>query len=136
MANKTIAEVKEQETKYNQASNTEIINEWYKRNQVGEYYLIDDKPNHKLNLYYQGNLIASFPAIHGKNSDPAGMMYPKYVNGVATTDSIWSSPDYATVAHIKPDGTIDNLSGNLTTPAGIFYTKKTNDYNGYPAYIR
>lgn len=136
MANKTIAEVKEQETKYNQASDTEIINEWYKRNQVGEYYLIDDKPNNTLNLYYQGNLIASFPAIHGKNNSPTGMKYAKRADGVMTTDSIWSSPDEATVTYIESDGTIKNLAGNLTTPAGIFYTVKSGDYNGHPGYIR
>ena len=136
MPTKTLTEVQEQEAKYNQASNTDIINEWYKRNQVGEYYLIDDKPNHTLNLYYQGNLIASFPAIHGKNNDPAGMKYAKKVNGVVTTDSIWSSPDEATVTYITETGKIDNLAGNLTTPAGIFYTVKSGDYNGYPGYIR
>jgi hypothetical protein len=64
------------------------------------------------------------------------MKYAKRIDGVITTDSIWASPDEATVTYVKSDGTINNLAGNLTTPAGIFYTVKSGDYNGYPGYIR
>jgi hypothetical protein len=41
-----------------------------------------------------------------------------------------------TITYSDKKGDIKNLAGNLTTPAGIYFSSKTNDYHGAPSYIR
>ena len=46
------------------------------------------------------------------------------------------NPDEMTITYVDKRGKIINLAGNMTTPAGIFYTSPSGRYNGAPAFIR
>jgi hypothetical protein len=42
-----------------------------------------------------------------------------------------------TVTYVDDKGHIKNLAGNLTTPAGIYYSKQSKrKYNGAPSFYR
>ena len=41
-----------------------------------------------------------------------------------------------TVTQIDKSGKIINMAGNLSTPAGVYFTTRSNDYHGAPAFIR
>jgi hypothetical protein len=41
-----------------------------------------------------------------------------------------------TITYVDSKGNVKNLSGNLTTPAGIYFSSRSNNYHGAPAYIR
>lgn len=41
-----------------------------------------------------------------------------------------------TVTHTDKYGKIINMAGNLSTPAGVYFTTRSNDYHGAPAFIR
>lgn len=41
-----------------------------------------------------------------------------------------------TVTHTDKSGKIINMAGNLSTPAGVYFTTRSNDYHGAPAFIR
>lgn len=41
-----------------------------------------------------------------------------------------------TVTYVDDKGNIKNLAGNLSTPAGIYYSDRTGDYRGAPAFMR
>jgi hypothetical protein len=41
-----------------------------------------------------------------------------------------------TITYVDSKGNIKNLSGNLTTPAGIYFSSRSNNYHGAPSYIR
>ena len=46
-------------------------------------------------------------------------------------------PDEATVTYVDSKGKLINLAGNLTTPAGVYFTSRAEkDYHGAPAFIR
>lgn len=111
---RTVDEIKELEKQYNEASDIDIINGWYKRNPSNEYYIIDDKKNNKLGLYRNGVLVREFPAIHGKNKELDDMTK-------TFTD--------------ENDNIIDG-AGNMSTPAGLYYSSYSGLYHGSPAYMR
>lgn len=98
----------------NQRSDLDIINYYHAHKGDGQIYLVDDKANDRLSVYRDGTLIKSYDAIHGKNKDSDAM----------------------TVTYKNSDGSIKNLAGNLTTPAGIYFTTKGVGYNGAPNFIR
>lgn len=135
MAVRSFNETSQVENEYNQASNKEIINSWHQRNNTNRYYLIDDKQNHKLGVYRNGQLVAEFDAIHGKNNSTEGYTFKKRNSDGTYTDT-WASADDMTISYTKDDGTVDNLSGNLSTPAGMFYSNWSGTYNGAPGMIR
>lgn len=135
MAIRSFNETSQLENEYNQASNKEIINSWHQRNNTNRYYIIDDKQNHKLGVYRNGQLVAEFDAIHGKNNSTEGYTFKKRNSDGTYTDT-WASADDMTISYTKDDGTVDNLSGNLSTPAGMFYSNWSGTYNGAPGMIR
>ena len=135
MAVRSFNETSQLENDYNQASNKEIINSWHQRNNTNRYYIIDDKQNHKLGVYRNGQLVAEFDAIHGKNNSTEGHTFKKR-NADGTYTDTWASADDMTISYTKDDGTVDNLSGNLSTPAGMFYSNWSGVYNGTPGMIR
>lgn len=135
MAVRSFNETRQLENDYNQASNKDIINGWHQRNNTNRYYIIDDKQTHKLGVYRNGQLVAEFDAIHGKNNSVEGYTFKKRNSDGTTTDT-WASADDMTISYTKDDGTVDNLSGNLSTPAGMFYSNWSNIYNGAPGMIR
>lgn len=107
-------DIKKTEASINKKSNLDIINTYHKNKHDNQYYLVDDKQNNKLSVYFNGNLVKSYKAIHGKNKDLDDM----------------------TVTHIDKSGKIINMAGNLSTPAGVYFTTRSNDYYGAPAFIR
>lgn len=107
-------DIKKIEASINKKSNLDIINTYHKNKQDNQYYLVDDKQNNKLSVYLNGNLVKSYKAIHGKNKDLDDM----------------------TVTHTDKSGKIINMAGNLSTPAGVYFTTRSNDYHGAPAFIR
>lgn len=135
MAIRSFNETSQLENEYNQASNKEIINSWHQRNNTNRYYIIDDKQTNKLGVYRNGQLVAEFDAIHGKNNSTEGYTFKKR-NSDGTYTNTWASADDMTVSYTKNDGTVDNLSGNLSTPAGMFYSNWSGTYNGAPGMIR
>lgn len=135
MAVRSFNETSQLENEYNQASNKEIINSWHQRNNTNRYYIIDDKQNHKLGVYRNGQLVVEFDAIHGKNNSTEGYTFKKRNSDGTYTDT-WASADDMTISYTKDDGTVDNLSGNLSTPAGMFYSNWSGVYNGAPGMIR
>lgn len=135
MSVRSFNETNQLETGYNQASNKEIINGWHQRNNTNRYYIIDDKQTHKLGIYRNGQLVAEFDAIHGKNNSTEGYTFKKRNSDGTYTDT-WASADDMTISYTKDDGTINNLSGNLSTPAGMFYSNWSGIYNGVPGMIR
>jgi hypothetical protein len=80
-------------------------------------------------------LVAEFDAIHGKNNSTEGYTFKKRNSDGTYTDT-WASADDMTISYTKDDGTVDNLSGNLSTPAGVFYSNWSGTYNGAPGMIR
>ena len=135
MAVRSFNETSQLENEYNQASNKEIINSWHQRNNTNRYYIIDDKQTNKLGVYRNGQLVAEFDAIHGKNNSTEGYTFKKRNSDGTYTDT-WASADDMTVSYTKNDGNVDNLSGNLSTPAGMFYSNWSGTYNGAPGMIR
>lgn len=107
-------DIKKIEASINKKSNLDIINTYHKNKYDNQYYLVDDKQNNKLSVYLNGNLVKSYKAIHGKNKDLDDM----------------------TVTHTDKSGKIINMAGNLNTPAGVYFTTRSNDYHGAPAFIR
>lgn len=107
-------DIKKIEASINKKSNLDIINTYHKNKYDNQYYLVDDKQNNKLSVYLNGNLVKSYKAIHGKNKDLDDM----------------------TVTHTDKSGKIINMAGNLSTPAGVYFTTRSNDYHGAPAFIR
>lgn len=107
-------EIKNIENNINHQSNLDIINHYHRNNARDQYYLIDDKQNSRLGVYLNGNLVKSYKAIHGKN---------KHL-------------DDMTITYVDNKGEIKNLAGNLSTPAGVYFTTKGGLYHGAPSYIR
>lgn len=106
--------IKNEENKLNQKSNLDIINTYYKNKNNNQIYIIDDKVNNKLSVYKNGILLKQYNAIHGKNS----------------------ASDDMTITHTDSNGNIINLAGNLSTPAGVYFTTKGGNYHGAPSFIR
>ena len=44
--------------------------------------------------------------------------------------------DDMTVTYVDNKGKIKNLAGNLSTPAGVYFTTKGELYHGAPSYMR
>lgn len=108
------SQIKEIEKGINSKSNLDIINYYHRNNADDQYYLVDDKLNNKLSVYLNGNLVKSYKAIHGKN---------KHL-------------DDMTVTYVDEKGNIRNLAGNLSTPAGVYFTTKGGQYHGAPSFMR
>ena len=168
-------------------SNVDIINYYHQVNQTNTPYLIDDKKNDKLYVCINGNIIKSFPAIHGKYSTTFGNTFNKKVktdkkeyivkegdilskiakdnnitldklvrdNNIKDYNKIYVNqkliinsdgftyqpntkidPDEATITYRDSKGKLINLAGNLTTPAGIYFTSRSGIYEGAPSFIR
>lgn len=97
----------------NKKSNLDIIN-YHNRNNP-DYYLVENKEQGTLWIYLKGKLIESFNVVHGANKESDNM----------------------TKTHVDQEtGKIKNMSGNLSTPAGIFVLKPGNTYHGLPAFQR
>lgn len=111
---RTYQDIKKIETSINKNSNLDIINTYHRNKQDNQYYLVDDKQNNRLLVYINGNLVKSYKAIHGKNK----------------------KSDDMTITHTDRHGQIINLAGNLSTPAGVYFTTRGNDYHGAPSFIR
>lgn len=167
----------------NQQNNTDIIN--FANRNTNTPYIIDDKINGELSVYYNGKKLRTFKAIHGKYSKTFGNTFRKKVKGEKeysvkqgdvlgiiardnglTLDEILKlnpqikdpskiyinqkinlpgfkyehtsiDPDEATITYLDERGRIKNLEGNLTTPAGVYFTSRANkDYKGAPSFIR
>lgn len=163
-------------------SNIDIIN--YANQDLNIPYIIDDKVNDKLHVYYNGQLLRSFDAIHGKYSKSFGNTFNKKVgtkseytirqgdtlsqiaknNGMTLSrllevnpqfkidDIIYPNqklvidtttwvpteinPDESTITYVDENGHTKNLAGNMTTPAGVYFTTRTLNYKGAPSFIR
>lgn len=131
-------QIKQHENQINTKKNEEIINYYHQIKNTNTPYIIDDKINNTLNVYINGKLIRSFKAIHGKNSTKSGNYYNKKTKtsvgyGYVRTEI---DPDEMTVTYVDDKGKIINLGGNLTTPAGIFFTTKSGNYHGAPSFMR
>lgn len=111
---RTQEEIYNIEQEYNKNSNLDIINGYYRRNNPTAFYIIDDKKNNSLGVYQNGMLVKSFKAIHGKNN----------------------SIDDMTITKTDANGNIINLAGNMSTPAGYYLSKRTQNYKNAPAFIR
>ena len=111
---RNINEVAKIEEDLNNKSNLDIINYYHSIKKTGEPYIVDDKLNNKIHIYKDGILLKSYRAIHGKNR----------------------KLDDMTVTKTDKNGKIINLAGNLSTPAGIFFSTRTLDYHGAPAWMR
>ena len=111
---RNINEVAKIEEDLNNKSNLDIINYYHSIKRTGEPYIVDDKLNNKIHIYKDGILLKSYRAIHGKNR----------------------KLDDMTVTKTDKNGKIINLAGNLSTPAGIFFSTRTLDYHGAPAWMR
>ncbi len=111
---RSMEDIYQLETEYNNQSDSDIINNYHKRNQTNEFYIIDDKKNNAVGVYKNGKLVRQFKAIHGKAKDLDDMTITK-------TDS---------------KGNIINMGGNMSTPAGYYITTKTGDYHNAPAFMR
>lgn len=107
-------QIKQIEENINKGSDLDIINTYHKQKQDGQIYLVDDKKNNKLSVYSNGKLLKSYKAIHGKNRESDDMT-------ITPTDS---------------KGKLINLAGNLSTPAGVYFTTKGGMYHGAPNFIR
>ena len=108
------SQIKEIEKGINSKSDLDIINYYHRNNADDQYYLVDDKLNNRLSVYLNGNLVKSYNAIHGKN---------KHL-------------DDMTVTYVDEKGNIKNLAGNLSTPAGVYFTTRGGDYHGAPSFLR
>lgn len=107
-------QIKDIEKEINAKSNLDIINHYHRNKADDQYYIVDDKLNNRLSVYLNGNLVKSYNAIHGKN---------KHL-------------DDMTVTYVDSEGNIRNLAGNLSTPAGIYFTTKGGQYHGAPSFMR
>jgi hypothetical protein len=95
------SEIEEIESDFNRtASNTDAIHHHYIRNKNTNNYIIDDKKNGHLSIYNQGKLIKRWAAIHGKNKES----------------------DDLTITKTDAKGKLINKGGNMSTPAGVFFT--------------
>lgn len=131
-------DIQNREAEINKQSNKQIINYYHQTHQTNTPYIIDDKINNTLGIYYNGHLIKQYPAIHGKYSNSFGQTYQRKIveNGATRYEATEVNPDEMTVTYVKPGSQeIDNLKGNLTTPAGIYYSSPTT-YHGVPSFIR
>lgn len=171
------------ENEINKGTNEDIIH--FTNLKTNTPYIIDDKKNNKLSVYYNGQLLGQFNAIHGKHSTTFGNTFKKKVktntehivktgdifgliaknNGI-TVDELLKlnpqiknphlikpgqkinlpgykfetteiDPDEATITYVDENGKLINLGGNLTTPAGVYFTTRAQrDYSGAPSFIR
>lgn len=131
-------DIQNREAEINKQSNKQIINYYHQTHQTNTPYIIDDKINNTLGIYYNGHLIKQYPAIHGKYSNSFGQTYQRKIveNGATRYEATEVNPDEMTVTYVKPGSQeIDNLKGNLTTPAGIYYSSPTT-YHGVPSFMR
>lgn len=176
-------DMQKQEEQINNLSNEEIIH--YANQSTNRPYIIDDKNNHELSVYYNGELLGKFDAIHGKYATSFGNTFQKKVKGekeytvksgdvlgiIAKQNGLTLeellklnpkiknanlikpgqvinlpgvryettevNPDEATITYVDDNGHLLNLAGNLTTPAGVYFsTKAERTYNGAPSFIR
>lgn len=111
---KNFKQIKQIEENINKGSDLDIINTYHKQKQDGQIYLVDDKKNNKLSVYRDGKLLKSYKAIHGKNRESDDM----------------------TITYTDSNGKLINLAGNLSTPAGVYFTTKGGMYHGAPSFIR
>ena len=126
-------------------SNEDIINLYHSTNPTGKPYIIDDKLNDRIRVYINGQLHSEYPAIHGKYSKIGGYFnkrvlnqdntFERDINGNYIYKNTQVDPDEMTITYPSENGEIENLQGNLTTPAGIYYTRR-DFYNGNPTYMR
>lgn len=106
--------IKDFEAKINKKSNLDIINWYHSNNKTDQYYLVDDKANGKLSVYKDGKLVRSYRAAHGANKESDDM----------------------TITYVDSKGSIKSGQGNMSTPAGIYYTDPTIPYHNSPAFMR
>lgn len=133
---RTVKDTKLNEQRLNETlSDKDLINHYYKTHPSDTPYIIDDKKNGKLLVYKNGVLLDSFNAAHGVS----GRMYSGEERKFPEAAN-YKADDY-TITHLYQSGPkkgklIDG-AGNLSTPAGIFYTTKTDKlYHGAPSFIR
>lgn len=123
-----------------------LINHYYTINKTGEFYIIDDKKNNKLGIYKNGKLVKQFNAIHGANGNQN--KWTDYQKSIYKGANIGEQDNY-TITRYKKDANgnyildskgkriIDDASGNLSTPAGKYYSEISNSlYRGFPSWVR
>lgn len=111
---RSIQEISKIEEELNSKSNLDIINSYHGKYQTNKPYIIDDKASGYISVYNNGKLVKQYKAIHGKDR----------------------SSDAMTTTKIDSKGNLINLAGNLSTPAGLYFTTRGNKYHGAPSFIR
>ena len=118
------------ENNINKLQGADLINTFKQQRPTGTPYIIDDKKNSKLNVYIDGKLIKSFNALHGANGRASKEQLAKWRQlNIAEED------DY-TKTYVDKNGKIRNGAGNMSTPAGIFYTDSSGTYHNAPSFMR
>jgi LysM repeat protein len=76
-------------------------------------YVIEDKVNHKINVYQNGKLVEQVDSATGLNKG-----------------------DRLTVTHTDKSGRLLSGQGNMSTPAGMFRISSIGEYHGVPSFQR
>lgn len=113
----------EYETRVVDIRREQALEDFYNRNNIDAIqgahhdrnYVIVDKKNGTLTVF-------------DKNNEP---IYQS--KGISTGAS---GDDYNTITYVNPDGSIRNMAGNNSTPAGITTIKSVGLYHGSPSFIR
>lgn len=113
--------------------NKGLINYYHSQHKTGEYYLIDDKINNTTEIYKDGRLVRSFDSVHGANGQqPKWNKYQhKKWGGLDPSEA-----DNYTITFEGNNGISKDSEGNMSTPAGIYYSNPTSNYKGNPAWTR
>ena len=123
-------DIQNYENNINKLQGADLINTFKQQRPTGTPYIIDDKKNGKLNVYIDGKLIKSFNALHGANGRATKEQLAKWKQlNIAEED------DY-TKTYVDKNGKIRNGAGNMSTPAGIFYTDSSGTYHNAPSFMR
>lgn len=123
-------DIQNYENNINKLQGADLINTFKQQRPTGTPYIIDDKKNGKLNVYIDGKLIKSFNALHGANGRASKEQLAKWKQlNIAEED------DY-TKTYVDKNGKIRNGAGNMSTPAGIFYTDSSGTYHNAPSFMR
>lgn len=95
------------------------------------------KPNENLSKIAKENNISLGELIKANNIPNPNLIKPGQVlNLPGTTIRTQIDPDEMTITYVDSKGHIINKGGNLTTPAGVYFTDYSGSYQGAPAFMR
>ena len=95
-------------------SNEEKIKLYESVTPSGDFYVIEDKKNHVVNVMnYKGDVIESYNSVSGRNKG-----------------------DALTITYTGGTGKIKDGAGNLSTPSGMFRITGSGKYHGSPSFTR